>query len=226
MTDEKLKVQIGTNISNLRKRQRLTQAGLAEKLNYSDKAVSKWERGESAPDILTLVSIAEVLGVTVDDLISDPNALPEQTGSVQQAMEHVVEKTLKRKADKRIIVQLSSILVWFVALLAYVVLASIGVENSWLAFFWAIPADAIVVLSLRSAWKDFRSNKILISILMWGSLLSIYMMPLVLLHLNVWRLFLLGIPGQVAIWLWFRMFRPVKTAEVKNGQENPEKENP
>lgn len=226
MTDEKLKVQIGTNISNLRKRQRLTQAGLAEKLNYSDKAVSKWERGESAPDILTLVSIAEVLGVTVDDLISDPNALPEQTGSVQQAMEHVVEKTLKRKADKRIIVQLSSILVWFVALLAYVVLASIGVENSWLAFFWAIPADAIVVLSLRSAWKDFRSNKILISILMWGSLLSIYMMPLVLLHVNVWRLFLLGIPGQVAIWLWFRMFRPVKTAEVKNGQENPEKENP
>jgi superfamily II DNA/RNA helicase len=56
---------------------------LAEKLNYSDKAVSKWERGESAPDILTLVSIAEVLGVSVDDLISDPNALPEQTGSVQ-----------------------------------------------------------------------------------------------------------------------------------------------
>ena len=226
MTDERLKLQIGTNISNLRKRQRLTQAGLAEKLNYSDKAVSKWERGESAPDILTLVSIAEVLGVTVDDLISDPNALPEQTGSVQQAMEHVVEKTLKRKADKRIIVQLSSILVWFVALLVYVVLASIGVENSWLAFFWAIPADAIVVLSLRSAWKDFRSNKVLISILMWGSLLSIYMMPLVLLHVNVWRIFLLGIPGQVAIWLWFRMFRPVKTAEVKNGQESPEKENP
>ena len=226
MTDEKLKVQIGTNISNLRKRQRLTQAGLAEKLNYSDKAVSKWERGESAPDILTLVSIAEVLGVTVDDLISDPNALPEQTGAVQQAMEHVVEKTLKRKADKRIIVQLSSILVWFVALFVYVVLASFGIENSWLAFFWAIPADAIVVLSLRSAWKDFRSNKMLISILMWGSLLSIYMMPLVLLHVNVWRLFLLGIPGQVAIWLWFRMFRPAKTAEVKNGQENPEKENP
>ena len=223
MTDEKLKVQIGTNISNLRKRQRLTQAGLAEKLNYSDKAVSKWERGESAPDILTLVSIAQVLGVTVDDLISDPNALPEQTGVVQHAMGQVVQKTLKRKADKRIIVELSSILVWFVALFVYVVLASVGIENSWLAFFWAIPADAIVVLSLRSAWKDFRSNKMLISILMWGCLLSIYMMPLVLLNINVWRIFLLGIPGQVAIWLWFRMFRPEKTAEVKNGQENPEK---
>lgn len=226
MTDEKLKVQIGTNISNLRKRQGLTQAGLAEKLNYSDKAVSKWERGESAPDILTLVSIAEVLGVTVDDLISDPNALPEQTGSVQQAMGHVVEKTLKRKADKRIIVQLSSLLVWFVALLIYVVVASVGISNSWLAFFLAIPADGIVILSLRSAWRDFRSNRTLISVIMWGSLLSIYMFLLVLLHENVWRIFLLGIPGQAAIWLWFRMFRTLRTTEVKDGQKDTEKENP
>lgn len=226
MTDERLKAQIGTNISNLRKSQGLTQAGLAEKVNYSDKAVSKWERGESAPDILTLVSIARVLGVTVDDLLTDPNALPEQTGAVQQAMDQVVQKTLKRKADKRIIVQLSSLLVWFVALFFYVVLSSIGVPNSWLAFFWAIPADAIVVLSLRSAWRDFRSNRTLISVLMWGSLLSIYMMLLVLLQANVWRIFLLGLPGQLAIWLWFRMFRPAKTSEVKNGQENAEKENP
>ena len=67
MTDERLKVQIGTNISNLRKRQGLTQAGLAEKVNYSDKAVSKWERGESVPDILTLVALAEVLGVKLID---------------------------------------------------------------------------------------------------------------------------------------------------------------
>lgn len=226
MTDESLKVQIGTNISNLRKRQGMTQAGLAEKLNYSDKAVSKWERGESAPDILTLVSLAEVFEVTVDDLLKDPNALPEQTGSVQQVMDQVVQKTLKRKADKRIIVRLSSLLVWFVALLIYVVLASLGISKSWLAFFLAVPADAIVVLSLRSAWHDFRSNQALISVLMWGSLLSIYMLLLVLMHANVWRLFLLGIPGQLAILLWFRMFRPARGAEVKNGQENTEKTDP
>jgi len=223
MTDEQLKVQLGTNISNLRKRQGLTQAGLGEKLNYSDKAVSKWERGESAPDILTLVAIAELFEVSVDELLRDPDALPEQSGSVQQAMEQVVQKTLKRKADKRIIVRLSSILVWFVALLCYVVCASAGVSYSWLAFFLAVPADAIVVLSLRSAWRDFRSNRTLISILMWGCLLSIYMFLLMLLKVNVWRLFLLGIPGQAAIWLWFRMFRSNRTTEVKNGQENAEK---
>lgn len=222
MTDERLKAQIGVNISNLRKRMGLTQAGLAEKVNYSDKAVSKWERGESVPDILTLVSLAEVLGVSVDDLLQDPNALPENTGAVQQVMDQVVQKTLKRKADKRIIVQLSSLLVWFVALLAYVTLSSLGVSKSWLAFFWAIPADAIVVLSLRSAWRDFRSNQVLISVIMWGSLLGIYMSLFLLFQANVWRIFLLGIPGQLAIFLWFRMFRPIPGKEVKNGQENPE----
>ena len=222
MTDERLKAQIGVNISNLRKRMGLTQAGLAEKVNYSDKAVSKWERGESVPDILTLVSLAEVLGVSVDDLLKDPNALPENTGAVQQVMDQVVQKTLKRKADKRIIVQLSSLLVWFVALLAYVTLSSLGVSKSWLAFFWAIPADAIVVLSLRSAWRDFRSNRVLISVIMWGSLLGIYMSLFLLFQANVWRIFLLGIPGQLAIFLWFRMFRPIQAKEVTNGQENPE----
>ena len=63
MNDEKLKKQIGANIASYRKRLGLTQAGLAEKLNYSDKAVSKWERAESVPDVLTLAALAEVLGI-------------------------------------------------------------------------------------------------------------------------------------------------------------------
>jgi len=213
MNDEKLKRQIGDNIASYRKRLGLTQAGLAEKLNYSDKAVSKWERAESVPDVLTLAALAEVLGVTVNDLLVDPNELPEETGAVQQAMGRVVEKTLKRKADKRIILSLSSILVWFVALLVYVVLSSLDIPNSWLAFFYAVPANAIVLLSLRSAWHDFRWNQILISAIMWGSLASVYATLLVLGGWNVWRIFLLGLPGQAAIFLWLRLFRPVKKEE-------------
>lgn len=213
MNDEKLKKQIGANIASYRKRLGLTQAGLAEKLNYSDKAVSKWERAESVPDVLTLASLAEVLGVTVNDLLTDPNELPEQTGAVQQAMGRVVEKTLKRKANKGIILSLSSILVWFVALFVYVVISSLDIPNSWLAFFYAVPANAIVLLSLRSAWHDFRWNRALISAIMWGTIASVYMTLLVLGGWNVWRLFLLGIPGQAAIFLWFRLFRPVKKEE-------------
>ena len=211
MDDERLKSQIGANIAAYRKRAGLTQAGLAEKLNYSDKAVSKWERGESVPDVLTLVQLADQFDITVNDILTDPNQLPAQSTPMQQAMEQVVEKTLKKKANKSIILKLSSLLVWFVALFFYVVLSSfdIGESWNWIFFIYAIPANAIVLLSLRSAWHDFRWNKILISTIAWGSLLSIYT-TFTFWGPNIWKIFLLGIPGQIAIWLWFRLFRPVK----------------
>ena len=217
MDDEKLKHRIGANIAAWRKRLGLTQAQLAAKLNYSDKAVSKWERGESIPDVLTMAGMAEKLGTTVNDLLADPNALPEQTGAVQQTMGKVVQKTLKRKANKNIILALSSILVWFVALFLYVVLSTFDVPNSWLAFFCAVPADAIVMLSLRSAWRDFRWNRILISTIMWGTLLSVYMILKVLWNFDTWKFFLLGIPGQAAILLWFKMFRKPHDEEEDDG---------
>lgn len=207
MDDEKLKMQVGANIISYRKRLGMTQARLAEKLNYSDKAVSKWERGESAPDLQTLVQLAELFDITVNDLLVDPDALPENTGAVERVMGRAVEKTLKRKADKRIILMLSSLLVWFVALFAFVVLSTLDVPKSWVAFFYAIPVDAIVLLSLRSAWRDFRWNQALISAIMWGSLVSIYVTLLTFFSFNAWKIFLLGIPGQTAILLWFRLYR-------------------
>ena len=215
MNDEKLRLQLGANIASYRKRARMTQAALAEKINFSDKAVSKWERGESIPDLPTIVQLAEVFDITVNDLLVDPDALPENTGKVEQIMSKAVEKTLKRKANKKVILGLSSILVWFVALLCYVVFSSLKMANSWLAFIYAVPVDCIVCLSLRSAWRDFRWNQTLVSGIMWGGLASIFASLLVWAHINVWKLFLLGIPGQIAIFLWFRLFRGTK--ESGNG---------
>ncbi len=213
MNDEKLKATLGSNIASQRKQHGLTQAGLAEKLNYSDKAVSKWERGESMPDVLTLMQISELFGVSVDELLSDPNTLPENTGAVVEKMEKAVEKTLKRKADKLSILGLSSLLVWFVALLIFVVVSSLGIEKSWVAFFYAIPANAVVMLSLLSAWHDFRWNKTLISVIMWGALMSVHVSLLLFVDVNIWKLFLLGVPGQLAVFLWFRMFRKMPKEE-------------
>lgn len=210
MNDEKLKSQIGGNIALYRKNAGLTQAGLAAKLNYSDKAISKWERGESIPDVITLLTLAEQFEITVNDLLSDPNALPEDgdPGKLEKAMSHVSEKALKRKANKNVILALSSTLVWFVALLIFVVLSSFDIPYSWLAFLYAVPVNAIVLLSLRSAWHDFRWNRWLISAIVWGFLIAIHASLLVLLKFNMWRMFLLGIPGEIAIMLWFRLFRP------------------
>ena len=213
MDDEKIKLQIGANIAACRKRCGLTQAGLAEKLNYSDKAVSKWERGESIPDVITLMQLADLFGVTVERLISDPDALPENPGTLERAMVHVTEKALKRKANKNIILGLSSTLVWFVALLCFVVLSTLSIAHSWVAFIYAVPINAIVLLSLRSAWHDFRWNRMLISAIVWGSLLSIFISLLEFLRFNAWKVFLLGIPGQIAIFLWFRMFHPAREGQ-------------
>ena len=207
--------QIGQRIKQFRKQNGLTQEKLADYLGVTDKAVSKWERGESVPDVLTLVHLSEQFEITVNDLLQDPNELPGNPGTLEKAMTQVSEKALKRKANKNIILALSSTLVWFVALFAFVLLSSFDFldKYSCLLFFYAIPANAIVALSLRSAWRDFRWNKALISIIVWGSLLSIYVTILTAFGYSFWKLFLLGIPGQIAIFLWFRMFRPAKNKE-------------
>ena len=63
---------VGTLISKLRKEKGMTQQELADKLQITDKAVSKWERGLACPDISVLPQVAEILGVNVDDLLSTP----------------------------------------------------------------------------------------------------------------------------------------------------------
>ena len=69
MTTEEIKENFSQNLINLRKAKSLTQLQLAEKLNYSDKAISKWEVGSVLPDVETLSHIAEFFGLTVNDLI-------------------------------------------------------------------------------------------------------------------------------------------------------------
>jgi hypothetical protein len=96
--------------------------------------------------------------------------------------------------------------VWFVALLIFVVISSFDIPYSWLAFLYAVPVNAIVLLSLRSAWRDFRWNRWLISMISWGFLGAIHVSLLVFLKFNMWRMYLLGIPGEIATTLWFRLF--------------------
>ena len=71
MDETTLRKTIGKNIALYRKSHRDTQAALGQKLSYTDKAVSKWERGESTPDIYVLSQIAELYGITVGNLIGE-----------------------------------------------------------------------------------------------------------------------------------------------------------
>lgn len=70
---------IGETIATLRKEKGMTQSQLAEKMNVTDKAVSKWERDLSCPDINTISKLADVLGVSVEELLKAKKS--EYTGS-------------------------------------------------------------------------------------------------------------------------------------------------
>lgn len=205
MDSEKVKIQIGANISQLRRQTGVTQAELAEKLNYSDKAVSKWERGESIPDVVTLVQMARLFGVSVDALVG------EEVPQIAQQK----PKPVAPGGQKGNVLKLSSVLVWFVALTVYVVLSSVGLGKTWVSFVYAVPVNAVVLLILQCAFRDHRWNFLLISLIVWGVLLSLYVTLLVFAGINVWRVFLLGILGQVAVVLWFRTLKTAR--ETKNG---------
>ena len=172
------------------------------------------------PDVMTLVQLAELFQIPVGELLADPDALPGNPGTLEKAMTQVSEKALKRKANKNVILALSSTLVWFIALFVFVIMSSFhAVERySWLAFFYAVPVNAIVMLSLLSAWHDFRKNRLLISAIVWGFLIAIHVSGLLIFRYNFWKIYLLGIPGQIAIFLWFRMFHPV--SEKAEGTDN------
>lgn len=212
MDDEQAKRRIGANIAFFRKRAGLTQAALAQQLNYSDKAISKWERGDSIPDVLTMMQLASQFGITVNDLLTDVDAPPGTPSSLEEA----ADAPEKRKADKNVILALCTTLVWFVALFFFVVLRAFRIPFNWVPFVYAIPANAIVLLSLRSAWHDYRWNKALISVIAWGGLASIHVTILAVLHWNLPLIYLLGIPGQAAIFLWFRMYRPLPSEEEES----------
>lgn len=64
---------IGETIASLRKNKGMTQNELAEKMNVTDKAVSKWERNLSCPDVNTISKLADILGVSVEELLNSKN---------------------------------------------------------------------------------------------------------------------------------------------------------
>lgn len=200
-----LKKIVAKNISDLRIKNSLTQLELAEKLNYSDKAVSKWERGESIPDIAVLRQIADLFGVTLDYLVTEDHSENQNKYSNESAI-----KEEKHKRNRIFITSMSLVLVWIIAALTFMVLHQLNSEYSllhyeWLAFIYALPVTFIVWLVLNSIWFNKRNNFLIISLLMWTALIAIYLSLLLFLNLNLWMAFAIGVLGQVIILLWSRI---------------------
>lgn len=195
-----IKSIIAKNIADLRLAKGMTQLELAEQLHYSDKAVSKWERGESVPEISTLKAIADLFGVTLDHLVNEHS--PEEKKQTAPERRY-------RFRNRYIVTTMCAVLVWFVALLAFVTLdlLPVEVELHWLAFVYAVPATLLLWLIFNSVWFNPRTNFVIISALVWSALGALHITVWVFGN-NIWKIYLLGIPAQLVILLWSRI-KPV-----------------
>ena len=198
---EDLKAIIAENIVQLRRKNEMTQVDLAEKLNYSDKAVSKWERGESVPDISVLKSIADLFGVTVDYLITSEHSVGDLDGVAESS-----EAQKKRKRTHVMVTGMSILLVWLIALMIFVPIdiATADVYGHWLVFAFAVPISMLVWLIFNAMWFDCRMNYLIISLMVWTLIAATYLAVLASGY-NIWKLYLLGIPGQLIIALWSKI---------------------
>lgn len=196
-----LKPIIAKNITALRQEQKMTQIELAEKLNYSDKAVSKWERGESVPDVMVLKAIADLFGVTLDYLLEEEHQPPKE--EKQEVTED--KPSVSAIRGHTVVTLLSELIVWFIATVAFVVVDMIWPSHmaKWLPFVYAVPVSMIVWLVFNSIWFNTRRNYLIISLLVWSLLLSVALTVLVF-GKTAWQLLFLGIPGQIAILIWSR----------------------
>ena len=192
-----LKFVIAKNIQKLRQEKGLTQLELAEKINYSDKTVSKWERGESLPDIVVLKSVADLFEVTLDYLVEE-----EHDG--KPVTREMLDKNYRRNCY--IITGTSIFIVALMATLIFVILAMIfpGTSYPWLCYAYSVPAAVIVWLVFNSIWFNPRKNYMIVSLLVWSLLLALYL-TFSMLGFYIWPILLIGIPAQLIILVWSKL---------------------
>ncbi|MCI9032236.1 MAG: helix-turn-helix transcriptional regulator [Clostridia bacterium] len=193
---KELREAIAEKIASLRRANKMTQAELAEKLNYSDKSVSKWERGEALPDIEVLVALSELFNVSLDYLVSDKEFKPQPLSKSQ-------------KQNRAIISGLAVLTVWVIATLIFVFCQMFAHIAPWIVFIWAIPASSIVAIVFNGIWGKHWVTFLLCSVLVWSVIASFYFQFLFFFEpsFNLWQMFIAGLPVQVVIILWSRLRR-------------------
>lgn len=200
---------VAKNITELRLLNNMTQLELAEKLNYSDKTISKWERGESTPDIAVLVEISRLFGVTLDYLVSnDKENIDKKVKDNHQS---------EVKYNRRAVDYTAQGLVWVAVLLAFVIttLVAPNATFQWLYFVYALPVVTIIKLVFNSIWFNPRANYMIISVLMW-SVLAAIQISFWYFGMNISIIYLLGIAGEMIIIFWSFIKRPKKASPKDN----------
>ena len=204
---EELKQTIAANLAAYRKQANLTQQQLAEKINYSDKAVSKWERGEGVPDVLVLKELADIYGVTVNDFL-----VPHASA----------KKKLRLKdfwAKRWLITLLSAGLVFLIATIVTVIWSIIvpasGKDVAMYSYITAIPVALIVTLVFSCIWGKLWMRCAVASALIWTLCLLLHLVIRIVVTEYAWMIYLIGAALQVLVILWFVLAYFVRRGKFK-----------
>lgn len=195
MNETEFKRIVADNIAFYRKQMGLTQLQLAEKLNYSDKAISKWERGESLPEVYVLHSLASFFGVTLNDFLT--------VGRKPRT-----PLTIKTRL---LISILSAGIVWLVATVIFVLTNLIEPNidfDIWLVFIYAIPLSSIVLLVFSLLWGNNRLSFAFVTSLAVGLTLSVFL-SIFPIYPHIWYIFIALVPIEILALFWF-IFRKIR----------------
>jgi len=182
---------IGNNLARLRKSRGFTQQELADQLNYSDKAISKWEHATSLPSIENLFDICKFYDVSLDDLTHEDL--------------HIQDVQNRRKGtstNQIVITSLSVLLVFLIATILFVGIYFIYNMYEWKVFVWALPIASIILLVFNGIWGKVKWVYPITTLLIWSLLASTYVQAL---PQNLWMIFILGIPCELIVISWSRL---------------------
>lgn len=192
-SEEKLREYFAKNLTLYRKALGLTQIELAEKLNYSDKSISKWERGDGLPDLAVTAQLAEIFGLTVNDLIAEKP-----------------RRRLMTTRNKIIITMLSMGIAWLVATVLFFLCEIFfpDIKLWWLFYIYAIPISAIVGIVFSCIWWKKIHIFASISTLIWSVALCVILTGSVAATVpKISLIFIVAAVVQVLTILWFLIKR-------------------
>ena len=194
---DELKLVVASNLIRLRQNAGMTQAELGEKLNYSDKTVSKWERGESIPDAYVLTRLADIYGLTVNDLLRDDSAWQDPVEKARAA-----EAASAPTFSSRVVTLVAIVGIWTMAVIMFVAFWLALDQLQWLIFACAVPVSLVTLLVLNSVWNKGRHNMLIVMTLVAAIVTLVY---LFMYRWKPWQLFLILIPAELLVFLCFHI---------------------
>ena len=177
---ENIREIVAKNLVTLRKENNLTQVELAQKINFSDKAISRWEKGEVLPDIETLQKLSAVFSVPMSTIL--------------EAHEDKPKTKLVKPTKKEILSQLFLICeIWVIMSVAYAYINIARGVNLWQIFLWGVPATALFLLYQNRKTTNNLLNFIYGTLFVWSFITCLF---LHMIEFHPWYFYILGVPIQ------------------------------